>query len=280
MLALPDGAKVRLHGQLFVSTSPALGMWIMNLSPVAFGSGRPSSPAPAFVKSFSATAHDPLTKFAANESVNPRLSVHDVLLASVSRGRPVGNCRDDLVLPRKVDEVQVIMSDGDEPGTEIMTLLLLSITAVPDATLNVSAPSSAVDVADVEVALRSGTSRAARAAMAMPMRRRTARRARRTGRSVTGTADTGANLSKCDDLLRLMASSTASSQLGRTRYAKATAVVLDTSTVRLPTVHQAAGLTPLLGELPRVGSYSAHRLAVNGLDGARRRPHRPHIRHR
>src|SRR5215472_4624727 len=73
---------------------------------------------------------------------------------------------------------------------------------------------------------------------------------------------------------------TASSQLGRMRYAKATAVVLDTSTVRLPIVHQAAGLTPLPAELPRVGSYSAHRLAVNGLDGARRRPHRPHIRHR
>src|SRR5215472_9372510 len=186
MLALPDGAKVRLHGQLFVSTSPALGMWIMNLSPVAFGSGRPSSPAPAFVKSFSATAHDPLTEFAANESVNPRLSVHDVLLASVNRGRPAGNRRDDLVLPRKVDEVQVIMSDGDEPGTEIMTLLLLNTTAVPDATLNVSAPSSGADVADVEVALRSGTSRAA---MAMPMRQRTARRARRTGRSVTGIVD-------------------------------------------------------------------------------------------
>jgi hypothetical protein len=183
------------------------------------------------VKSFSATAHDPLTEFAANESVNPRLSAHDVLPASVNRGRPVGNRRDDLVLPRKVDEVQVIMSDGDEPGTEIMTLLLLNITVVPDATLNVSAPSSGADVADVEVALRSGTSRAARAAMAMPMRWRTARRPRRTGRSVTGTADAGANLSKCDDLLRLMVPPTASSQLGRMRYAKATAVVLDTSTV-------------------------------------------------
>src|SRR5215471_16116665 len=114
MLALPDGAKVRLHGQLFVSTSPALGMWIMNLSPVAFGSGRPSSPAPAFVKSFSATAHDPLTEFAAKESVNPRLSVHDALPASVSRGRLVEKRRDDLVLPLKVDEVQVIIIDGDE----------------------------------------------------------------------------------------------------------------------------------------------------------------------
>src|SRR5262245_616358 len=178
-------------------------MWITNLSPVACGSGRPSSPEPAFVKSFSATAHDPLSEFAANESVSPRLSVHDALLASVNRGRPVGNRRDDLVLPRKVDAVQVIMSDGDEPGTEIMTLLLLNTTAVPDATLNVSSPTSGADVADDEVALRNGTSRAARAAMAMPMRRRTARRARRTGRSVTGTADTGANLSKCDDLLRL-----------------------------------------------------------------------------
>src|SRR5215472_7808598 len=209
MLALPDGAKVRLHGQLFVSTSPALGMWIMKVSPVAFGSGRPSSPAPAFVKSFSETAHDPLTEFAANESVNPRLSVHEVLLASVNAGRPVGNRRDDLVLPRKVDEVQVIMSDGDEPGTEITTLLLLNITAVPDETLNVSPPSSGADVADVEVALRSGTSRAARAAMAMPVRWRTARRA---GRSVTGTA--GAHLPKCDDLFRLMTPPTASSQLG------------------------------------------------------------------
>src|SRR6516165_945829 len=205
MLALPDGAKVSVHGQLFVSTSPALGMWIMNLSPVAFGSGRPSSPAPAFVKSFSATVHDPLAEFAANESVNPMLSVHDVLLPSVNRGTPVGNFRDDFVLPRMVDEVQVIVSDGDEPGTEIVTLLLLSTTAVPDATLNVSAPSSGADVADVEVAPRSGTSRAARAAMAMPMRWRTARRPRRTGRSVTGTAGAGANLPKCDDLLRLMA---------------------------------------------------------------------------
>src|SRR5215472_16736402 len=116
MLALPAGAKVRLHGQLFLSTSPALGMWIVNLSPFAFDSGRPSSPAPAFVKSFSATAHDPLTELAANESVNPMLSVHDVLLPSVNRGRPVGNFRDDFVLPLKVDEVQVIVSDGDEPG--------------------------------------------------------------------------------------------------------------------------------------------------------------------
>ena len=258
MLALPDGAKVRLHGQLFVSMSPALGMWITNLSPVAFGSGSPSSPAPAFVKSFSATAHDPLTEFAANESVNPRLSVQDALLASVSRGRPVGNCRDDLVLPPKVDEVQVITSDGDELGTEIMTLLLLKITAVPDATLNVSAPSSAVDLADVEVALRSGTSRAARAAMAMPMRQPTARRVRRAGRSFTGIVDAGATLSKCDGLLRLMVPPTASSQLGRMCYAKVTAVVLDTSMVGLPIVHLAAGLTPLPGELPRVGSFRAH----------------------
>jgi hypothetical protein len=163
------------------------------------------------VKSFSATAHDPLTEFAANESVNPRLSVHDALLPSVSRGRLVRNRRDDLVLPWKVDEVQVIMSDGDELGTEIMTLLLLNITAVPDATLNVSAPSSAVDLADVEVALRNGTSRAATAAMAMPMRRRKARRVRRTGRSVTGIVDADANLSKCDDLLGLMVPPTASS---------------------------------------------------------------------
>jgi hypothetical protein len=118
------------------------------------------------------------------------LSVHDALLAFESRGRPVENFRDDFVLPLKVDEVQVIVSDGDEPGTEIVTLLLVNITVVPDATLNVSAPSSGADVADVEVALMSGTSRAARAAMAMPM----VRRVRLTGCSVTGVVDAGANL--------------------------------------------------------------------------------------
>jgi hypothetical protein len=47
------------------------------------------------------------------------------------------------VFPAKLEAVQVMTIDGDVDGTDMTTLAVVAVTAVPEATLSVSAPSSA-----------------------------------------------------------------------------------------------------------------------------------------
>src|SRR3981081_136296 len=122
MNAAPDGAKTMLHGQLLVSISPPLGRVMTSMSPVAFGSGRLSSPAPAVAKSLSATVHGPLVVLDWKLSVNPRLSEHGPPVAALKLGRPMLNFIVVPVLPAKMDEVHVITIEGTVDGTEITTM--------------------------------------------------------------------------------------------------------------------------------------------------------------
>src|ERR1700694_5015492 len=114
MNAAPNGANTMLHGQLLVSISPALGSVITSLSPVAFGSGRASSPAPLLEKSFSLSVHGPLVVLDWKLSVNPWSPETAPPVAALKLGRPMLNFIVVPVLPAKMEEVHVIfMFAGD-----------------------------------------------------------------------------------------------------------------------------------------------------------------------
>jgi hypothetical protein len=143
--AAPDGAKVIVQpgADEFESTRPAFGKVMTILSPVAFGSGRPSSPAPLLVKSFSLTDHLPLRLLDLKVSVNPRLSVQADIAASPNVGGAVPIVRVVPVFPVNVEREQLTVTVPAEVEAEKRTVPALApMTVVPVATLKVSAPSS------------------------------------------------------------------------------------------------------------------------------------------